>query len=117
MAFQTHPTLTGRGDLLDRHPKLEPLTWTMAGSTVDECDRAMEGALITFIDRKTNAEIAHVYTDVNGRFSAKLAQNEMGYRIKPYRYLWEFCPGFYDAFHDSDVACFRGKCLGKTEPK
>ncbi|HEY3439564.1 MAG TPA: carboxypeptidase-like regulatory domain-containing protein [Paludibaculum sp.] len=117
MGFQIRPNIPGRTDLLDRR-HIEPMTWAIAGSVINDLSgSAMEGVQIKFVDRQTGVEVSKTYTDVNGRFSGKVVQNQAGYRVTPYRYLWGFCPGYYDAPGNMDLPIFRGKCVGKSDPK
>jgi len=114
MGFQIRPNIPVRTDLLDRHPKIEPLTWSLAGAVIsDQGESALEGVRIKFVDKQTGVEVGHTWTDSYGRYSGKVVQNQAGYRVTPYKYPWGFCPGYYDVASNRDLPYFRGICIGK----
>ena len=97
--------------------RLEDCTYSLSGVVVDWSQRDIMGVEITFIDRQSNIEICHVWTDASGRFQAVVTRNAAGYRVAPRKTDWGFTPGFFDVADPTDAIWFHAKYYGKGDTK
>ncbi|MCX6628344.1 MAG: hypothetical protein NTW28_12030 [Candidatus Solibacter sp.] len=117
MALRIPPLYPNRPDLFGGKPKLEVLTYSLSCSAHTYEGRDIEGVCIKFVDKLSNIETAHTWTDANGRFSGTVQVNANGYRVSAHRVDWGFSPAFFDAFDQTEAIWFRGKYYGKGDSK
>jgi hypothetical protein len=72
---------------------------------------------IKFIDRQSNIQLCHVYTDASGRFQAVVTANAYGYRVTPREPDWSFTPAFFDVTNPTDAIWFHAQYYGKGDSK
>ncbi len=114
----TPPLPAGLEDLINRRPPLEPLKWSITAMAVrDYFGTPIPGVTIRIADLSSGVTVASGQTDSGGTCQIQVAMNDAGYRVKPYLYGYAFCPGYYDAYGNTDVPPFVGRDYGKGDSK
>ena len=96
---------------------MEVYTYSVSGHVLDWSNRDIMGVEIKFIDRQSNIELCHAWTDASGMFTAVVKANADGYRVTPRKTDWGFTPAFFDATDKTEGIWFHAKYFGKGDSK
>ena len=96
---------------------MEVYTYSVSGHVLDWSNRDIMGVEIKFIDRQSNVEVCHTWTDASGMFQAVVKANADGYRVTPRKTDWGFSPAFFDVADKTEGIWFHAKYYGKGDTK